>query len=122
MSLAPWDRRIGKRLKLRDLHILLAVVECGNMSKAAKQLSVSNPVVTKSIADLEHTLGVRLLDRSPQGVELTIYGRAILDGSLIAFDELQQAVKNIEFLANPTAGEIKIACNFATGIGFISAV
>ena len=69
-----WDDRIGRRLKLRDLHILLAVVQCGNMSKAARQLSVSNPVVTKAVADLEHTLGVRLLDRTPRGVDLTSMG------------------------------------------------
>src|SRR5947207_12772400 len=115
-----WNNRVGRRLKLRDLHILLAVVQCGNMSKAARQLSVSNPVVTKAVADLEHTLGVRLLDRSPQGVELTVYGRALLDRSVIVFDELRQAVKHIEFLANPTAGAIRIACNFATVGAFIS--
>jgi DNA-binding transcriptional LysR family regulator len=117
-----WDDRIGRRLKLRDLHILLAVVQCGNMSKAARQLSVSNPVVTKAISDLEHTLNVRLLDRTPSGVELTLYGRALLDRGIAVFDELRQAVKNIEFLANPTAGEVRIACSLATGIGFVTAV
>jgi DNA-binding transcriptional LysR family regulator len=117
-----WDDRIGRRLKLRDLHILLAVVQCGNMSKAARQLSVSNPVVTKAVADLEHALGVRLLDRTPRGVDLTVYGRALLDRGLAAFDELRQAVKHIEFLANPTAGEVRIACSLATSVGFIVAV
>jgi len=47
-----WADRIGRRLKLRDLHILLAVVQCGSMAKAARQLSVSNPVVSKAVADL----------------------------------------------------------------------
>jgi DNA-binding transcriptional LysR family regulator len=117
-----WEDRIGRRLKLRDLHILLAVAQCGNMSKAARQLSVSNPVVTKAVADLEHTLGVRLLDRTPRGVDLTVYGRALLDRGLVAFDELRQAVKHIEFLANPTAGEVRIACSLATSIGFVVAV
>ena len=117
-----WNDRIGRRLKLRDLHILLAVAQCGNMSKAARQLSVSNPVVTKAISDLEHALDVRLLDRTPSGAELTIYGRALLDRGIAVFDELRQAVKNIEFLANPTAGEVRIACSLATGIGFVTAV
>jgi len=58
-----WADRIGRRLKLRDLHILLAVVQCGSMAKAARQLSVSNPVVSKAVADLEHALEARLLDR-----------------------------------------------------------
>jgi len=70
-----WADRIGSRLKLRDLHILLAVVEWRSMGKAAKHLAVSQPVVSRAIADLEQGLGVPLLDRTPQGVEPTIYGR-----------------------------------------------
>lgn len=117
-----WADRIGRRLKLRDLHILLAVAQSGSMTKAAARLSVSNPVVSKAIADLEHTLGVRLLDRSPQGVEPTIYGHALLDRGLVAFDELRQAVKFIEFLADPTAGEVRIGTSVALGSGFVSVV
>jgi DNA-binding transcriptional LysR family regulator len=117
-----WADRIGRRLKLRDLHILLAVAQCGSMAKAADQLSVSHPVVSKAISDLEHTLGVRLLDRNPQGAEPTIYGRALLDRGLIAFDELRQAVKHIEFLADPTAGEVRIGTTIALAVSFVSAV
>ena len=70
-----WADRIGRRIKLRDLHILLAVAECGSMSKASVRLGISHPVVSKTISDLEHSLGVRLFDRGPQGVELTTYGK-----------------------------------------------
>ena len=66
-----WTDRLGYRLKLRDLHILMTVAECGSMSKAAQRLSVSPPVVSKAIADIEHTFGVRMLDRTPQGIEPT---------------------------------------------------
>jgi len=117
-----WADRIGRRLKLRDLHILLSVVQCRSMAKAARQLAVSNPVVSKSIADLEHTLGVRLLDRSPQGVEPTIYGRALLDRGIVAFDELRQAVRHVEFLADPTAGEVRVATTTAIATSFCCAV
>ena len=117
-----WGERIGRRLKLRDLHVLLAVVQCGSMSKAAKQLSVSNPVVTKAVADLEHTLGVRLLERNPHGVELTEYGRAMLNRSHAAFDELRQGVKDIEFLADPTAGEVRIGGTVPLVASFVSTI
>jgi hypothetical protein len=73
-----WSDRIGRRLKLRDLHIMLAVANSGSMGKAASDLAVSQPAISKAIADLEDALGVRLLDRSPQGIEPTIYGRALL--------------------------------------------
>jgi DNA-binding transcriptional LysR family regulator len=100
--------RIGRRLKLRELHILLAVAERGSMAKAARDLSISQPVVSKTIADLEHTLGVRLLDRSRQGIEPTPYGRAFLRRSFAAFDELREGVKEIEFPTKPTTGDVRV--------------
>ena len=103
-----WHERIGRRLKLRDVNVLLAVVQWGTMASAAKHLAVSQPVVSKAIADLEHTLGVRLLDRSRQGIQPTPYGRALLSRGLAAFDELRQGVKEIEFLTDPTAGEVRV--------------
>ena len=67
MSIAKqWDDRIGRRLKLRDLHILMTVAQCGGMGKAAVQLAVSQSAVSKAIADMEYMLGVRLLDRTSQ--------------------------------------------------------
>ncbi len=117
-----WSDRIGRRIKLRDLHVLHAVLEAGSMSKAAEQLAVSVPVVSKAIADLEHTVGVRLLDRSPQGVEATMYGRALLPRSLAAFDELRQGVNELEFLADPTAGEVRIGSTVPLAASFVSVV
>src|SRR3984885_4121422 len=93
-----WDSRIGRRLRLRDLHVLLTIAQRGSMAKAAAQLGVSAPTVSEVVADLEHTLGVRLLDRGPKGVEPTRYGDALLKRTLIVFDELKQSVKDIEHL------------------------
>src|SRR5215468_10616289 len=105
-----WESRIGRRLGVRDLHVFITVVHWGSMAKAAQQLSVTQPAVSKAIGDLEHTLGVRLLDRRPQGIEPTMYGRALLKRSNAVFDELQQSVRDIEFLADPTVGEVRFAC------------
>jgi DNA-binding transcriptional LysR family regulator len=117
-----WADRIGRRIKLRDLHILMTVVERGSMSKAAEQLAISQPVVSKSVADLEHALGVPLLDRSPQGVEPTMYGRAIIGSGLAVFDDLRKGVDQIEFLADPTAGEVRIGCSEVMAAGLLPAV
>ena len=114
--------RIGRRMKLQDLHVLMTVVQAGSMGKAAQRLNTSQPNISRSIADLEHALGVRLLDRHRQGVEPTEYGRALLDGGVAVFDDLRQAVKNIEFLADPTAGEVRIGCNPSLAASFVSAV
>jgi DNA-binding transcriptional LysR family regulator len=114
--------RIGRRMKLQDLHILMSVVQAGSMGKAAERLNSTQPAISRSIAELEHALGVRLLDRHRQGVEPTECGRALLDGGVAAFDELRQAVKNIEFLADPTAGEVRIGSTDFLAASFVSAV
>ena len=106
--------RIGRRIKLHDLHVLMAVVQAGSMSKAAQVLNTTQPAISRSIADLEQTIGARLLDRSRHGVEPTEYGRALLDGGAAMFDDLRQAVKNIEFLANPTVGEVRVGAHDPT--------
>jgi DNA-binding transcriptional LysR family regulator len=117
-----WNDRIGRRIKLSDLHVLLAVAQYGSMSKAASKLAMSHPVVSRSISELEHTLGVHLLERNPHGVVLTEYGRAILNRTHVAFDELRQGVKDIEFLADPTAGEVRIGGTAPLLVSFVSTV
>lgn len=117
-----WADRIGRRIKLRDLHVLHAVAQAGSMTKAAGQLAISVPVVSKAIAELEHTVGVPLLDRSPQGVEPTAYGRALLRRGLAAFDELRQGVRDIEFLADPTTGEVRVASTAPLAGSFVCGV
>jgi DNA-binding transcriptional LysR family regulator len=108
--ISDWEGHIGRRFKLRDLHVFFTVVQSGSMAKAAAHLRVSPPAVSQIIADLEHALGVSLFDRSSQGVEPTSYGRALLKGGAAAFDDLKQTIKEIEFLADPTAGEVRIGC------------
>jgi len=98
----------GRRVKLRDLHILLAVAQTGSMIRAADSLAISQPVISKTISDLEHVLGVRLLDRTSQGVEPTAYGRAFIDCGTVVFDELRRGVQTIEFLSDPTFGKLRI--------------
>ncbi len=105
-----WESQIGRRLKLRDLHVFSTVVQRGSMAKAAQHLGVSQPAVSEVIADLEHALGVRLLDRGAQGIAPTIYGGALLKRSVAVFDELKQSIRDIEFLADATTGEVRIAC------------
>ena len=113
-----WESRIGRRLRLRDLHVLFAVVQSGTMSGAAGMLGVSQPVVSEAVANLEAAVGVRLLDRSPRGVEPTLYGQALLRRGEIAFDELRQGIRDIEFLTDPAVGEVRIGCpeSLAAGV------
>jgi molybdate transport repressor ModE-like protein len=104
------ERRISRRLKLRDLHVLAVVDRHGSMAQAAKDLGMAQPSVSEMIAGMEDILGVRLLDRSPKGVQTTPYGRALLRRAHAAFDELRQAVREIQYLSDPSVGEVRFSC------------
>src|SRR5438128_28062 len=114
--------RIGSRMKLQDLHVLMTVVQAGSMGKAAQVLNTTQPNISRSIGELEHALGVRLLDRHRQGIEPTEYGRALLDCGMAVFDDLRQSVRNIELLADPTVGEVRIGSTAFLAASFVSAL
>ena len=103
--------RIGRGLKLKDLHTFRAVVERGSMAKAADDLALTPSAITKVIGEMETVLGVRLLDRTPQGIVPTAYGEALLEGTVNVFDELQQTVERIASLADPGVGEVRIGAS-----------
>ena len=114
--------RIGRRMKLHDLHVFMAVLQTGSMNKAAKLLNTGQSAISRSISELEKTIGVRLLDRNPQGVEPTQYGRALLNGGTAVFDDLRRALKTIEFLADPTVGELRIGSSALMAASFVAAL
>jgi DNA-binding transcriptional LysR family regulator len=98
----------------------MAVAQAGSMSKAAQRLNTTQPAVSRSIAELENSIGVRLLDRGQQGVEPTVYGRAMLHCATAVFDDLRQGIRNIEFLSDPTLGEIRLGVHEAVVAGLLS--
>lgn len=105
-----WDTQFGRRLNLRALHVFFTVAQTGSMARAAAQLGVTQPTVSEAMANLEDTYGVRLFDRKSHGVETTMYGQALLKRCTAAFDELKQSGRDIEFIAEPTVGDLWIGC------------
>jgi DNA-binding transcriptional LysR family regulator len=114
--------RTGSRLKLQDLHVFMTVVHAGSMGRAAQTLKSTQPNVSRSIADLERAVGVRLLDRHHKGIEVTEYGHALLDCGVAVFDDLRQGVRTIEHLADATAGELRIGTTTFLAASFVSAI
>jgi len=117
-----WESRLGRRLRVRDLYILSTVVKCGAMAKAARELAMTQPAVSEAIANLELLLRVRLLDRSPRGIEPTHYADALLKRASTVFDELKQGVRDIEFLADPTSGDVRVGCAESFMAGLLPAI
>src|SRR5436190_9994550 len=116
-----WDSRIGRRVRLRDLQILLAVAHHGSMAKAGAHLGMSQSAVSQAIAALERALNVSLLDRSSHGVEPTLYGLALMRSGEAAFDELRSGVKYVEFLNDPEVGEVRVASTETMAAGLLPA-
>jgi DNA-binding transcriptional LysR family regulator len=100
--------QISRRIKLRQLNVFIAVVEYGSMAKAAEHLAISQPVISKMIASLEQTLGLQLLERSRVGIEPTLYGKALLKRSIALCNDLRSSVDELQSLADPTMGELRI--------------
>lgn len=97
-----------RRLKLRDLHILDVVADTGSMARAAPLLAMSQPAVSRAIAEMEHALGVPVFDRTAAGVELTAYGEVLRRRAVNVADEIKQGLGELTFLADPTLGEIRV--------------
>jgi DNA-binding transcriptional LysR family regulator len=114
--------RVSHRLKLRDLRLLESVIQYKSMARAAAHLNLTQPAVSKAISELEHTLGVRLVDRSRHGVEPTAHGLALIRRSTAIFDELRQGVDELEHLSDPTAGAIRIAASVPMAAGALPVI
>ena len=117
-----WDERIGRRLSLRDLSILLTTIEAGSMSKAASALRVSQPAISKTIAMLERAVGAQLVQRSSRGIEPTVQGEALVARSRAAFGELKRGIETMDVLSDPQAGELRIAANEVALFGVVATV
>ena len=70
----------------------------------------------------EHTLGLRLLDRNRNGIEPTAYGRALVKRGLTIFDELKQGIEELEFLADPSVGSLRIGSTESVAAGMLPAI
>lgn len=113
--------RTRRRVRLRDLETLVAVAQAGAMRKAATELHLSQPAVSKAMRDLEDTLGLKLLERGRRGVAPTAYGQALVKRSKALIDELQNALRELEYLADPEAGEVRLAAMETLHAGVVAA-
>jgi DNA-binding transcriptional LysR family regulator len=113
--------RLQRRVRLRDLETLSAVVQAGGMRKAAHALNLSQPAVSRAIRDLEEVLGVKLLQRTRRGVEATAFGEALVRRSTSIFDELDGALRELSHLADPSTAEVRIGCMETVHAGLLPA-
>jgi DNA-binding transcriptional LysR family regulator len=93
---------------LSSYHIFNAVAEAGNLSKAAKALTISQPAISRAVSKLEQSLCVKLFIRGSRGVRLTEEGQLLYRHTKSAFDSLRQGEENIRRLTGLGAGHLRI--------------
>ena len=101
-------------MDMRQVRQFIAVVEHGNMLRAAQAIHLSQPALSKSIQNLESELDVPLLTRGPRGVAPTIYGDILLKHAKLLRNQGEQAVAEIRALKDGHAGHLRLGvANFA---------
>lgn len=106
-------------MKLTALQNLMSVVELGSIRAAARHLNVAQPVITRSIQDLEKELKVVLFERSKKGVTLTPMGQVFLRRAAMATGELRRAQEELDQLRGETHGSLAIGMSMAPQIALL---
>ena len=93
---------------LSQYRIFYEVARCGNISRAAKELYISQPAISKAIGKLEESLGTRLFLRNSRGVQLTPEGNVLFQHVSDAFDSLSRGEKELKRIHDFHIGQLKI--------------
>ena len=107
---------IRARLKTRQLLLLLAMEEEGNIHRASQVLNMTQPAASKLLKDMEDMLGVQLFERLPRGVRPTWYGETMIRHARMALASLNQAHDEIEALKAGRFGQVSIGAITAPGM------
>jgi DNA-binding transcriptional LysR family regulator len=102
----PWF--IRARLKTRQLMLLTAINDEGNIHRAAEALNMSQPAASKLLKDLEDMLGVSLFERQPRGMRANWYGETLVRHARIALSSLREAGQEVEALKSGLSGHVSL--------------
>ena len=93
---------------LSQYKIFYEVAKAGNISKAAKELYISQPAISKAISKLEDSLGLSLFTRSSRGVQLTSEGEILFEHAKEAFDTLSRGEQELKRIQEFDIGHLRI--------------
>jgi DNA-binding transcriptional LysR family regulator len=107
---------IRARLKTRQLLLLVALAEEGNIHRASEVLNMTQPAASKLLKDLEDVLGVSLFDRLPRGMRPTAYGEAMIRHARVALSSLNHAHDEVQALKAGRFGQVNVGAITTPGI------
>lgn len=112
-------QRLPRHLKMGELRVFVAVIEHRSFRKAAAELHLTQPAVTKAIATLEATLGAKLFDRMAHGVELTVQGASFAPRARAIFDELRRAAQDLMLVSSGAKGNLRVGTVAMPAVPFL---
>ena len=114
-------RFIRSRLKTRQLTLLVALADEGNIHRAADVLAMTQPAASKMLRELEQLLGVPLFERLSRGVRPTEYGLALIRHARLLIESLDQAHDEIAGLKEGLAGHVRVGSITSPAVSLLPA-
>lgn len=102
-------------ISLKHLEVFVKIIDCGGLSEAAAQLSVSPSAVSKSLAALEDLLGTTLIKRTTRSITLTDAGQYLFNRANKLIKEFDDTLNTTSSYYNNPQGELRITCSIAFG-------
>lgn len=100
--------RLISRLRLKQLHLLVAVGKHGSILHAAREMNLSQPAATKMIQDLEMDFEAPLFNRTNRGVTPTVFGDALIRQAKLVFAQIFNAAQEINDLSRGNSGRVVV--------------
>lgn len=119
MSLVPLDRRMTRKLRLRHLELIAAIYDFGGILKASQQMNLTQPAVTKSLQDIEETLGLKLFVRSSRGLQPTHYGDVFVRHAKSVLAQLRHSAEELQNLSQGFGGHVTVGTLLAASAGLL---
>jgi DNA-binding transcriptional LysR family regulator len=112
---------LQRALTLRHMRLLLAVEELRQVGRVATALSISQPAVSKALAEIEKGIGVTLFDRTPLGMLPTAHGSCLLRYAHMMTNEITRAVDELTGIEQGVAAAVAVGATFGSGTGYLLA-
>ncbi|WP_321914066.1 LysR substrate-binding domain-containing protein [Paraburkholderia sp. J11-2] len=119
LDTSPWYVRT--RLKTRQLLLVVALAEEGNIHRAAAALNMTQPAASKLLRELEDMLGAVLFERMPRGMRPTLYGDALIRHARAVLGSLDQAQEELSALKAGRLGHVAVGAITSPGVRVLPA-
>ena len=103
----------------QQLQCFACVAEHLNFTKAAEELSISQPSLSHAVSSLEKEIGTKLFEKQGRGVVLTKYGKIFKEYVDEAIHSLDTGVKKVQSMTGQTEGVVELAYIYTLGSGFV---